>query len=98
MLFNDNSLEELYNKLNKSVNNAIDELKEAKDIVKNMDNKEHWDGNGFNSYNKKFNNIVANFGNYCNSILMLNNNIKRVIQNYRNVDAKVRQNASNLGR
>lgn len=80
---------EIYDLLNGTVDTMIDCIKDAKRIVNKMNNVEHWSGNGYESYNKKFNNLSQNFGAYCNELYVLNNVIKQTITKYKEVDKKV---------
>ncbi len=86
-------MEELYNGLNLTVDNMMDKIKDAKDIVDKLNNWDIWDGNGYDAYRKKFDNLVSNFGSFCNDLYKLNNNVKISIENYKEVD---RQSAEGL--
>lgn len=80
---------EIYNILNETVDNMVNSIKEAKKIVNNMDSNTHWDGNGYNAFNKKFSNLSQNFGSYCNDLYVLNNTIKQTIARLKQVDKKL---------
>lgn len=82
-------LEALYTDLKNLTDDMVDQIKEAKDIVDKMNNKDHWKGNGYDGYQKKFSALASNFGAYCNEIYKLNNNIKTSVERMKAVDAKV---------
>lgn len=75
-----------YDGLNTTVDAMLDSIKDAEDIVNKLDNWECWDGNGYDAYRKKFDDLVSNFGAFCNDLYKLNNNIKTSIENYKEVD------------
>ncbi len=82
-------LNSLYTDLTGFVNDMVDQVKNAKNIVDKMNNKDHWKGNGYDGYQKKFSALASNFGAYCNEIYKLNNNIKTSIERMKNIDAQV---------
>ncbi len=77
------------NNLDSIIDDMVDQAKKAKEIINKMDNNDHWDGNGYNEYKNKFGALISNFGEYCNGLYKLNNNIDVSIQNYKKVDKKV---------
>lgn len=83
------SLNSLYTDLTNFVKDMVDNIKSAKDIVDKMNNKDHWKGNGYDGYQKKFSALASNFGAYCNEIYKLNNNIKTSMERIKNIDAQV---------
>lgn len=89
-------LNALYEDLTKFVNEMVDDIKNAKDIVDKMNNKDHWKGNGYDSYQKKFSALASRFGEYCNEMYKLNNNIKSSIERMKVIDAQVAYNLSNI--
>lgn len=82
-------LNALYTDLTRFIDEMVDDIKNAKDIVDKMDNKDHWEGNGYDSYQKKFSALASRFGEYCNEIYKLNNNIKTSMERIKNIDAQV---------
>ena len=82
-------LEATYEDLTRILDDMVEQEKNAKDIINKMDNSDHWDGNGYDSFNKKFNAIASNFGAYCNEMYKLNNNIKSSIERYKAIDEQV---------
>ena len=84
-----NGLGALYTDLTKLTDDMVDQIRKAKDIVDKMNNKDHWKGNGYDEYQKKFSALVSNFCAYCNEVYKLNNNIKTSIERMKAVDAKV---------
>lgn len=83
------TLEALYTDLTSFVDNMVDNIKNAKDIVDKMNNKDHWKGNGYDGYQKKFSALASNFGAYCNEVYKLNNNIKTSIERLKSIDEQV---------
>lgn len=83
------TLEALYTDLTGFVDNMVDNIKNAKDIVDKMNNKDHWKGNGYDGYQKKFSALASNFGAYCNEVYKLNNNIKTSIERLKSIDEQV---------
>ena len=83
------TLEALYTDLTSFVDNMVDNIKNAKDIVDKMNNKDHWKGNGYDGYQKKFSALASNFGAYCNEVYKLNNNIKTSIERLKSIDQQV---------
>lgn len=90
------SLENLRLVLNEIIDKMTDSAKGAQDIINKMDNKEHWDGLGYDNYNNKFTALVSNFLEYLNEIYKLNNNIKASIKRYRDIDRKVSESILNI--
>lgn len=82
----------IYENLNSLTKDLIENMNDAKSIVNKMDNKDHWDGNGYNAYKDKFNDLANNFGDYANVIYSINNRIKSSIDHYKAVDSAM-QNA-----
>ena len=82
----------IYENLNSLTKDLIENVNEVKYIINKMDNKDHWDGNGFETYRKKFNDLSNNFGDYVNVIYSINNRIKSSIDRYKTVDSAM-QNA-----
>lgn len=78
-----------YETLNKLVDTMVDEMKNAKNIVNKLNNKEIWDGKGFDAYNSKFKNAATNFSANLNELYELNSAIKRAVENYKQTDQKV---------
>lgn len=78
-----------YEQLTKIVDDMVDQILEISTVVNKMDNSEHWDGKGYDSYNKKIDNLCRNFKAYCNDLYTLNNNIKTSIKKYKDIDRKV---------
>lgn len=91
-----NGLNALYEDLTKFVKEMVDDIKNAKDIVDKMDNKDHWKGNGYDGYQKKFSALASSFGEYCNEMYKLNNNIKTSIERMKTIDAQVAYNLRNM--
>lgn len=87
--YNEDELASIYATLNDIIKKMISYMNEAKKHVSNLDNKEHWDGNGFNNFNQKFKDIVDNFVADANEIYKLNNNITTVISRYASINAEV---------
>ena len=83
-------MQELYDNINAEIKNMIDQMKNAKQIVNKLNNKDYWDGLGFDFYEEKFNALSSNFGAYCNDLYVLNNNIKSSLDRYKSVDAKLK--------
>ena len=81
-------MEEFYNAFNTTVENMLDKIKDAENIVNKLDNWDIWDGNGYDVYRGKFDDLVSSFGSFCNDLYKLNNNIKTSIENYKEVDKK----------
>ena len=82
----------IYENLNSLTKDLIENVNEVKYIINKMDNKDHWDGNGFETYRKKFKDLSNNFGDYVNVIYSINNRIKSSIDRYKAVDSAM-QNA-----
>lgn len=82
-------LEAFYSDLTNLTNDMIEQIKNAKKIVDKMNNNDHWSGDGYENYQKKFSNLVSNFGSYCNEIYKLNNNIKTSVERVKNIDDSV---------
>ena len=80
---------EIYNGIDKEIKNMIEQMRNAKEIVNKLNNKDSWAGNGFNYYEKKFNALATNFGAYCNEVFTLNNSIKKAISDYKQTDRNV---------
>ncbi len=87
-------LEAYYTELTKLVDNMVDQIKTAKDVVDKMNNRDHWDGKGYDSYQRKFSALASNFGAYCNDIYKLNNNIKTTIEKLKAVDEALKGSIS----
>lgn len=90
------ALEALYTDLTSFVDEMVDNIKNAKDVVDKMNNKDHWKGNGYDNYQKKFSAMASRFGAYCNEIYKLNNNIKTSIERMQVVDAQAAYNLRNM--
>lgn len=86
---NYDGLKSLYTDLNGLIDDMVYQIKNAKNIVDKMNNKDHWEGDGYNSYQKKFSALASNFGAYCNEIYKLNNNIKTSMERIKSVDSQV---------
>lgn len=89
MYANYDGMNELRERLDSEIDKMVKNMKDAKDLVSKLDNNDYWEGNGFNSYNEKFNKLAMNFNSFCNDIQKLNNNIKVAISNYQEIDKKV---------
>lgn len=67
----------------------LEDIKNAKEVINKLNNKDSWAGKGFDYYEKKFNALATNFVAYCNDVRTLNDSIKSSISNYKQVDASV---------
>lgn len=90
------SLENLRLNINDIIDRMVDAASNSKKIINKMDNLDHWDGLGYNSYKEKFSALISNFGEYCNDLYKLNNNIRSSIQRYKNIDKKISGSISNI--
>ena len=83
------ALNSCYEQLNSAIDTMVDQIPGISSIVNKMNNNDHWDGEGYDSYNKKIDNLCRNFKAYCNDLYVLNNNIKSSIQRYKDIDRKI---------
>ena len=49
------SMMSIYENLNSLTKDLNDSVNDAKSVVNKMDNRDHWDGNGYNRYKEKYN-------------------------------------------
>lgn len=82
-------MEGSYESLNYYANEMLTYVNTIKSIVKNLDNNGHWDGNGFNEYNNKLNDLAVNFSSFMDEVFELNKMIKKTIEKYQAVDKAV---------
>ncbi len=83
------ALESLYNECKQIIDQMIDSINETKTIVNKMNNYDHWDGNGYDNFNAKFNALADNFFSFCNDLYQLNNNIQSSIERYKNLENEI---------
>lgn len=81
------SMTSIYENLNSLTKDLNDSVNDAKSVVNKMDNRDHWDGNGYNRYKEKFNSLANSFSDYVNVIYSINNRIKTSIDYYKTVDS-----------
>lgn len=81
-----NAMEEFYKILNETVKDMLKQIENANSIVKKMNGSDHWDGNGYNYFKNKFDNISKNFGAYCDELYELNNTVAKAVKKYKDVE------------
>ena len=82
-------MEDAYNQMNSIVDDIVDSVDRSKDIVNDLYKSQCWDGNGYNYYKDRFNNLCENFGAFCNDLYKLNNGIKEAISNLKETDKQM---------
>ncbi len=82
-------LEGFYEQLNQLVKEMVNAINDSKKIVNKMNNNDTWNGEGYNTFNEKYNALSRNFGSYSNGLYQLNNNIKRSIDRYKKLEDQI---------
>lgn len=82
-------MDNISNELNSIVDDMLENMKQAKNLVNKLKDKDQWAGNSYDNYNGKFNKMYRSFGTYMSNIYKLNAGIKRAASNYRKVDKEV---------
>ena len=80
---------DMYDKLNGIVDNMVDSVKKAKDIVNKLNDKDYWDGKGYDAYYSKFKKLTTNYSANLNELYKVNSTIKKAVSKYQETDANL---------
>ena len=89
MGINYEQMTEIYNSINELIKDMMNAIKDSKSVVNKLNDKDYWDGNGYDHYQELYSNLCTNFVAFCDHMYFVNTNIMDSISRYKEIDKQV---------